>query len=100
MATVVGKEEHHVLSDYRALESGSFTFKATLPVSNKSTFGDGIWDWNDENNPRLAVTHASKLRVNWNEMMTTTELNKPLKGRCQSFRPILPGEIVDDLKRA
>jgi len=96
-------QKQDALVDYAALESGSFVFDPDLPISKHSVFGDESWNWSDTNNPRLNTTQASKLRINWKEMtadIPARNFRRACKGKYQSFAPILPPEMVEDLKRA
>jgi hypothetical protein len=91
------------LKQLHALASGTFPFDANLPVSTTSRFGDAIWDWTDPRNKRLLATAKSRLRFNWAEITlgTSESLSRNgLKLHHQHFLPLLPAEIVEDLKRA
>jgi hypothetical protein len=41
------------LRNKREILSGGFDFRARLPISKVSFFGDDIWDWYDPDNLRL-----------------------------------------------
>src|SRR6267142_1931242 len=94
---------HNELEDFGELESGTFLFNPSLPVSKKSRFGDRQWDYTNEENNRLKVLSKCKLFVDWADMtldsppqlaFTTRNSNQRL------FVPRLPQAIIEDLKRA
>jgi Phage integrase family len=92
-----------LLKDHRAIANGNFVFDETLRITKNSVFGDGEWDWTDKDNLRLHATQDNKQRLNWNEMTAGTSASASRKfprGVNQRFVPILPKEIVEDLKRA
>lgn len=92
-----------LLKDHCAIADGNFIFDENLRVTKHSVFGDGQWDWTDKDNLRLHATQDAKQRVNWNEMTVgagTSAARKFPRGIHQRFAPILPKEIVQDMKRA
>lgn len=36
-----------------------------LSVSTKSKYGDSIWTWEDQSNPRLRCHSRASLRIDW-----------------------------------
>jgi len=90
--------------DQQALVSGQFTFLPDLPVTQRSRFGDNLWDWFDDNNERFKVVSQGKLRVDWSAVTVGVRpLNSKAKSSAKNHRrfiPQLPKGIVEDLKRA
>jgi len=94
----------YALDDQRALVSGQFTFHSDLPVTQRSRFGDNLWDWFNENNKRFKVVGRCKLRVDWSAVTAgvrrlTSKAKSVAKNR-RRFIPQLPKAIVEDLRRA
>ncbi len=94
-------EGSYSLEESSALMSGEFLFSPDLPVSEKSRFGDGKWDWNDENNIRLKVNSPCQLMIDWAAITLEAKSSRQVKlKRNQLFIPQLPERLVEDLKRA
>jgi integrase len=84
-----------------ALANQNFLFDCNMPVSKKSKFGDGIWDWTDEHNLRLKLADTSKISFNWDSVTEEKQNPKDLKQyHHQHFVPVVPYKIVEDVKRA
>ncbi|HXM47848.1 MAG TPA: site-specific integrase [Pyrinomonadaceae bacterium] len=94
----------YAYDDQQALVSGQFTFHPDLPVTQRSRFGDNLWDWFDENNERFKVVGQCKLRFDWSAVTVgvrplTSKAKSPAKNR-RRFIPQLPKDILEDLRRA
>jgi integrase len=87
------------LSEHRALESGTFVFHADLPISTRSRFGDGKWDWRDKG-LRLKVLSKGKLLIDWDQFTIGKTAAASLRMCNRLFIPQLPKEMIEDLKRA
>ena len=66
------------------LVSGSFDFRADLPVSRLSKFGDAQWNWADPSNRRLECYSPDRLIIDWHKIVSIYHI---------------PERIVGDLKR-
>lgn len=95
-------EYGYTLEHLSSAITGSFQFNQDIPISQKSRFGDPVWDWTDEHNTRLRITNPSKVRFNWDAVTIGTEAceNAVLLGVNQKFLAILPKEIIEDIRRA
>lgn len=55
--------------EYSYLFQEGFSLQPNMQVSNRSYFGDRIWDFNDDRIERLNSLNASKLIFNWEKMI-------------------------------
>lgn len=98
------KRAVYTLEEQRALLTGDFLFHPKLKISDKSRFGDGKWDWTNENNFRLRALTKAQLCINWDDLILSSAPGRsneiPKLHRQQRFRPQLPAEMIEDLKRA
>jgi hypothetical protein len=92
----------YTLKHLSEIITGSFLFNPQMPVSKKSCFSAGVWNWTDEHNGRLKVVNDSKVCFNWDEVTIGTEAcqRAALRNQHQQFLPVLPKEMVEDIKRA
>lgn len=68
----------------REVVEGRFVFRASLPISDCSRYGDGRWTWYGSSNPRLNRYHESELTIDWEELRNSLGMSS---------------EIVEDLKK-
>lgn len=68
----------------RSIVESRINFSETLPVSKKSKYGDSVWSWEDNSNPRLKAYSRSNLVIDWEHFGTLYNLTP---------------SIIDDLKK-
>ena len=76
----------YTLDDQRALVSGQFHFHPDLPVTERSRFGDGEWNWFNERNRRFRILPESKLCVDWSRITAGVRRVKPREKRTAKSR--------------
>jgi len=92
----------YTLEHLGSVITATFLFNSNIPISRKSCFGDRVWDWTEEHNARLKVLHDCKVRFDWDSVTIGTEACRSavIRGVNQKFLPILPEEMVEDIRRA
>jgi len=67
--------------EWKHLAEGNLQITEHLPISHRSTFGDGIWDFYDPTNIRNLGKSASLYQISW-----------------QAYEGVLPQEIIHSVK--
>lgn len=90
----------YTLQHLGSVITANFPFNPDIPVSQKSHFGDPVWDWTDEHNGRLKVVDNCRVKFNWDAITIGTEAcKKAMRGNRQKFLAVLPEEMVEDIRR-
>jgi hypothetical protein len=72
------------LEAFREVSEGQFDFRASLPISGRSRYGDEVWSWYDPSNPRIARYSEAEVAIDWRKFRTRFDL---------------PPAIIADLKK-
>lgn len=67
-------EEKQEQTALRAVVESPINFSKKLLVSKQSKYGDSVWDWNDNSNPRLKACSSFDLKIDWERLSSLYNL--------------------------